>query len=79
MKRLLIAFTAAIAVVFCGCRTQETKVVEEGGKVKSVQVKGFITDLHVETVEIEGVEYLIFYDDSKHFSVCPKVNGKHAK
>jgi hypothetical protein len=77
MKRIF--FTGALLLVLCGCKAKETRVVEKNGKATSVEVKGFVNTLHVESVEIEGVEYLIFYDDVKHFSVCPKVNGKHAK
>jgi hypothetical protein len=80
MRRIIAAsLLCAYFLVLCGCKHPTTKVVEEHGKVTSVEVKGFVSPLNVETVEIEGVEYLIFYDNVKHFSVCPKVNGKHAK
>lgn len=78
MKR--IVFTAMLALVFCGCRNQETKVIEQDGKAVQLQIQGSNSTVKVETVMIDGVEYLVLHDEmNQRFAICPKVNGKHAK
>jgi ABC-type phosphate transport system substrate-binding protein len=80
MKRLLTAFTVAAALVLCGCRNQETKVIEHDGKATELRIQGSNSTIKVETVMIDGVEYLVLHDEmNQRFAVCPKVNGKHAK
>lgn len=78
MKRIF--FTAALLLVLSGCRNQETKVVEQNGQATELHIKGSHSTIKVESVMIDGVEYLVLHDETnQRFAICPKVNGKHAK
>lgn len=81
LKYLTICFVAVVvSMTAIGCANKETKVIEQNGKATEIKIQGSISTVKVETVEIEGVEYLILHDENnQRFAICPKVNGKHAK
>ncbi len=80
MNKMFCIFALVMSTAIFGCTNKETKVVTENGKAVELQIKGNANTIKVETVEIDGVEYLVLHDEyNQRFAICPKVNGKHAK